>query len=307
MPYQRTKQLALGVKAAFPGFVPPALATKIDKPPAGDRWLHEIKFDGYRVQLHIVNDDIKVFTRRGNDWTKRFRKVAADAYLINAKSAIIDGEIVVPAADGTTDFSVLQNELKGTSDKIVMVAFDLLYLNGQDVRKLPLFERKALLQKLIAKTAIQFSESFELDGREMFKHACKTGLEGVVSKVRDSRYPTDRTNDWVKVTCAQRETLPIAGFALDGNKWDGLYIGREQAGQLIYAGKVDHGFTPEFEKELRAKLKPLVRRTQPYAKKIAHRGIWVEPSLLAEVEYRAKSAEGKVRHPFYKGLREDLT
>src|ERR1700710_3221453 len=113
------------------------------------------------------------------------------------------------------------------------------------------FERKAILKKLIAKTAIQFSESFELDGREMFKHACRTGLEGVVSKVRDSRYPTDRTNDWVKVTCAQRETLPIAGFALDGNKWDGIYIGREKAGQLIYAGKVDHGFTPQSEKDLR--------------------------------------------------------
>jgi bifunctional non-homologous end joining protein LigD len=306
MAYQRTMPITLGVKAAFPGFIPPALATKIDKPPSGERWIHEIKFDGYRVQLHMANDDIKVFTRNGNDWTKRFRKVAADAYLINAKSAIIDGEIVVPTADGTTDFSVLQNELKGTSNKIVMVAFDLLYLNGQDIRKLPLLERKAILQKLIAKTAIQFSESFEIGGREMFKHACKTGLEGVVSKVRDSRYPTDRTNDWVKVTCAQRETLRIAGFALDGSKWDGLYIGREKAGQLIYAGKVDHGFTPEFEKELRARLKPLIRKTQPYAKKIAHRGIWVEPSLLAEIEYRAKSAEGKVRHPFYKGLREDL-
>jgi bifunctional non-homologous end joining protein LigD len=307
MAYQRTKPLTVGVKAAFPGFIPPALATKIDKPPTGERWIHEIKFDGYRVQLHIANDDIKVFTRRGNDWTKRFRKIAADAYLVNAGSAIIDGEVVVPAVDGTTDFSVLQNELKGRSTKIVMVAFDLLYLNGQDLRRLPLLERKALLKKLIAKTAIQFSESFELDGREMFKHACKTGLEGVVSKVRDSRYPTDRTNDWVKVTCAQRETLPIAGFALDGSKWDGIYVGREKAGQLIYAGKVDHGFTPESEKELRAKLKPLVRKTQPYAKKIAHRGIWVEPSLLAEIEYRAKSAEGKVRHPFYKGLREDLT
>jgi bifunctional non-homologous end joining protein LigD len=307
MAYQRTRPLTAGVKAAFPGFIPPALATKIDRPPTGERWIHEIKFDGYRIQLHIANDDIKVFTRRGNDWTKRFRKIAADAYLINARSAIIDGEVVVPAKDGTTDFSVLQNELKGRSDKIVMVAFDLLYLNGQDVRKLPLLERKALLQKLIAKTAIQFSESFELDGSEMFRHACRTGLEGVVSKVRDSRYPTDRTNDWVKVTCAQRETLPIAGFALDGNKWDGIYVGREKAGRLIYAGKVDHGFTPESEKELRAKLKPLVRRTQPYAKKIAHRGIWVEPSLLAEIEYRTKSAEGKVRHPFYKGLREDLT
>jgi bifunctional non-homologous end joining protein LigD len=306
MAFQRTKPPSIGVNAPFPGFIPPALASKISKVPSGDRWIHEIKFDGYRVQLHIANEAAKVFTRRGNDWTKRFAKIAADAYLVNAGSAIIDGEVVVPAADGTTDFSVLQNELKGKSTKIVMVAFDLLYLNGQDLRKLPLLERKAVLRKLITKTAIQFSESFELDGRAMFKHACRTGLEGVVSKVRDSRYPTDRTNDWVKVTCAQRETLPIAGFALDGNKWDGIYIGRERAGQLIYAGKVDHGFTPQSEKDLRARLTPLIRKTQPYAKKIAHRGIWVEPSLLAEIEYRAKSAEGKVRHPFFKGIREDL-
>jgi bifunctional non-homologous end joining protein LigD len=306
MAFQRTKPAAIGTKAPFPGFIAPALASKIEKVPSGDRWLHEIKFDGYRVQLRIANDDIKVFTRRGYDWTNRFRKVAGDAYLINAGSAIIDGEVVVPAADGTTDFSVLQNELKGKSAKIVLVAFDLLYLNGRDLRKLPLVERKAVLKKLIEKTPIQFSESFELDGREMFRHACRVGLEGVVSKVRDSRYPSDRTNDWVKVTCAQRETLPIAGFALDGNKWDGIYVGREKAGQLIYAGKVDHGFTPETEKDLRARLKPLIRKTQPYAKKIAHRGIWVEPSLLAEIEYRAKSAVGKVRHPFFKGLREDL-
>jgi bifunctional non-homologous end joining protein LigD len=305
--FQRKKPPPIGIKAPFPGFIAPALATTMEKVPNGDRWIHEIKFDGYRVQLHIANDDIKVFTRRGNDWTTRFRKIAGDAYLINAGSAIIDGEVVVPAVDGTTDFSVLQNELKGKSTKIVMVAFDLLYLNGQDLRKLPLIERKSSLKKLLAKTAIQFSESFELDGREMFKHACQVGLEGVVSKVRDSRYPSERTNDWVKVTCVQRETLSIAGFALDGNKWDGIYVGREKAGQLIYAGKVDHGFTPQAEKELRAKLKPLIRKTQPYAKKIAHRGIWVEPSLLAEIEYRAKSSEGKVRHPFFKGLREDLT
>jgi bifunctional non-homologous end joining protein LigD len=306
MAFQRTKQAAIGTKAPFPGFIAPPLATKVDKVPNDARWLHEIKFDGYRVQLRMANDDIKIFTRRGNDWTKRFRKIAGDAYLINAGSAIIDGEVVVPAADGTTDFSVLQNELKGKSSRIVLVAFDLLYLNGRDLRKLPLVERKAILKKLIEKTAIQFSESFELDGREMFRHACRVGLEGVVSKVRDSRYPSDRTNDWVKVTCAQRETLQIAGFALDGNKWDGIYVGREKAGQLVYVGKVDHGFTPEAEKDLRARLKPLIRKTQPYAKKIAHRGIWVEPSLLAEIEYRAKSAEGKVRHPFFKGLREDL-
>lgn len=306
MAFQRKKSPAIGTKAPYPGFIAPALATQAEKVPRGDRWFHEIKFDGYRVQLHIVNEDRKVFTRRGNDWTKRFRKIANDAYLIDAGSAIIDGEVVVPGANGTTDFSVLQNELKGNSDKLVMVAFDLLYLNGRDLRKLPLLERKAVLKKLIAKSAIQFSESFELGGQEMYRHACKIGLEGVVSKVRDSRYSSARTRNWLKVTCAQRETLPIGGFALDGDKWDGIYIGREKGGKLVYAGKVDHGFTSQSEKDLRAKLKPLIRKTQPYAKKIAHRGIWVEPSLLAEIEYRAKSDEGKVRHPFFKGLREDL-
>jgi bifunctional non-homologous end joining protein LigD len=228
------------------------------------------------------------------------------AWRIKANSAVVDGEIVVPAADGTTDFSVLQNELKGKSTSVVLVAFDLLYLNGCDVRKLPLFQRKAELKKILAGTDIQFSESFAIDGREMFAHACKVGLEGVVSKVRDGAYPTGRTNDWVKKTCALRETLTIAGFALDGTKWDGLYVGRRKGDDLVYAGKVDHGFDKVSAADLQKRLKPLIRRTQPYAKRIGHRGIWVEPKLLAEIEYRAKSAEGRVRHPFFRGLRDDL-
>jgi bifunctional non-homologous end joining protein LigD len=304
--FQRKKPAAIGAKAPFPGFIEPALATSIEKAPSGDRWIHEIKFDGYRVQVHLANTEVKVFTRRGHDWTHRFKKIASDAWHISAGSAIIDGEVVAPAADGSTDFSVLQNELKGRSTKIVLVAFDLLYLNGFDLRKLPLVQRKALLKKIVDNTDIQFSESFEADGREMFKHACKTGLEGLVSKVQDSKYSSGRSNEWVKVACAQRETLPIAGFALDGNKWDGLYIGRRKGRDLIYAGKVDHGFDTESAKALRARLTPLIRKTQPYSKRIAHRGIWVEPELLAEIEYRAKSSEGKVRHPFFKGLREDL-
>jgi bifunctional non-homologous end joining protein LigD len=304
--FQRRKPAAIGEKKPFPGVIDPALATSIEKVPSGARWIHEIKFDGYRVQLHIANDDIKVFTRRSNDWTKRFRKIVADAYLISARSAIIDGEVVVPAADGSTDFSVLQNELRGKSRKIVMVAFDLLYLNGYDLRKLPLVDRKAHLKKLIAKTDIQFSESFEVDGPAMYRHACSVGLEGVISKVRDSSYRSGRGNDWVKKTCAQRETLTIAGFALDGNDWDGIYVGRRKGKDLIYAGKVDHGFDKTSAADLRKRLTPLIRRTQPYTKKIAHKGVWVEPELMAEIEYRAKSAEGKVRHPFFKGLREDL-
>src|SRR5216683_6914923 len=232
MPDPRPKPPAGSIKATFPGFIEPALATSIGKVPNGERWVHEIKFDGYRVQVRLRDAAVKVFTRRGNDCTKRFRKIAADAWHINAGSAIIDGEVVVPAEDGTTDFSVLQNELKRRSKKIVMVAFDLLYLNGYDLRKVPLFERKALLNKIITETDIQFSESFEVDGSEMYKHACKTGLEGVVSKVRDSQYVSGRINDWVKKTCAQRETLAIAGFALDGKKM-GWHVTRQAQGQRV--------------------------------------------------------------------------
>jgi len=145
--FQRKKPAAIGVKAPYPGFIEPELATSVDRVPSGARWIHEIKFDGYRVQVHLRDAVVKVFTRRGNDWTNRFRKIAADAWHINAGSAIIDGEVVVPAADGTTDFSVLQNELKGKSTKIVMVAFDVLYLNGRDLRGMPLYERKAVLKK----------------------------------------------------------------------------------------------------------------------------------------------------------------
>ncbi|WP_404535941.1 non-homologous end-joining DNA ligase [Bradyrhizobium ottawaense] len=306
MAFQRRKPAAIGVKAPFPGFVEPALASSIEKVPSGARWIHEIKLDGYRVQVHLANEAVKVFTRRGHDWTNRFKKVADDAWHIKAGSAIVDGEVVAPAADGTTDFSVLQNELKGRSTSIVLVAFDLLYLNGRDLRKLPLFQRKTELKKIIDGTEVQFSESFEMEGREMFAHACKIGLEGVVSKVRDSAYASGRGNNWVKKTCAQRETLTIAGFALDEGKWDGIYLGRRKGDDLVYAGKVDHGFDKASAADLQRRLKPLIRKTQPYAKRIAHKGIWVEPKLLAEVEYRAKSAEGKVRHPFFKGLREDL-
>jgi bifunctional non-homologous end joining protein LigD len=306
MPYPRSKPPAGGVKAIFPGFIVPALASSIERVRSGARWVHEIKFDGYRVQLHVANEGVRVFTRNGHDWTNRFKKIANEAFLISVASAIIDGEVVVPAPDGTTDFSVLQNQLRGKSDKIVMVAFDLLFLNGYDLRKMPLVERKALLKKLIAKTSIQYSESFEVDGPELFKHACGIGLEGVVSKVRDSKYASGRGNDWVKKTCAQRETLHIAGFAMKGSKFDGLYVGRRKGADWIYAGKVDHGFDNDIAKDLQARLKPLIRRVQPYTKKIAHRATWVEPTLLAEVEYRAKSAEDKVRHSVFKGIREDL-
>jgi len=306
MAHPRVRPPGAGVRAAFPGFIQPALATSITKPLLGDRWVHEVKFDGYRVQLHIVNDAIRIFTRRGHDWTNRFKKIAHDAWHLNVKSAIIDGEVIVPAADGVSDFAVLQRELRGNSDKLTLYAFDLLYLNGYDLRSAPLVERKALLRALLKDTGILFSESFETDGAAMFKSACKMGLEGIVSKRRDSRYHSGRSKDWVKVTCRQRETLPIVGYGVKDNRFDGLYLGRKQGNELIYAGKVDHGFSPTSAKDVRDRLTPLVQKTQAYSRKIKRRAIWVKPSLLAEIEYRAKSAEGKIRHPFFKGIREDL-
>ncbi|MCK1565186.1 non-homologous end-joining DNA ligase [Bradyrhizobium sp. 173] len=306
MASQRKKAVAIGVRVPYPGFIEPLLAEQVDRVPRGDRWLHEIKYDGYRAQLHIVGEDIKVYTRRGHDWTKRFRKIAEDAIPIAASSAIIDGEIVVPGEGGKTDFSQLQNSLRGGAQNIVMVAFDLLYLTGRDLRRVPLEDRKKALQELISEKPIQYSEHFEIDGAELYQRACQAGLEGIVSKVAGSPYVGGRGDYWVKTTCAHRETLAIAGFALDGTKWDGIFLGRRKGEDLIYAGKVDHGFDKASETELRKRLKPLIRKTQPYAKRVTHKGIWVEPKLLAEVEYRGKSAEGKVRHPFFKGLREDL-
>src|ERR1700752_261302 len=137
MSFQRKKPAAIGIKAPFPGFIEPALAISIEKVPSGRRWIHEIKFDGYRVQVHLANEAVRIFTRRGNDWTHRFKKVAHDAWHIKAASAVIDGEIVVPAVDGTTDFSVLQNELKGRSTKIVLVAFDLQRPRSAEAAALP--------------------------------------------------------------------------------------------------------------------------------------------------------------------------
>jgi bifunctional non-homologous end joining protein LigD len=170
------------------------------------------------------------------------------------------------------------------------------HFNGHDLRKLLVFERKALLKKIIAETDIQYSKRFEVDGGETFEHACSIGLEGVVSEVRDSKYKQVHIRADKRLG---RESLRATrdvddrGFALDGSKWDGLHLARRRGSDQVYAGKVDHGFDKDSAKELQSRLKPPIRTTKPYSKRIAHRGIWVEPSLLAEIEYRAKSAEGR--------------
>lgn len=166
--------------------------------------------------------------------------------------------MVVPAADGTTDFSVLQKVLRAgkPSDQLVMYAFDLLYLNGYDMRKAPLETRKSELAKLLKGSDILLSQSFEIDGAHMLKTACAMGLEGVVSKRRDSRYTSDRTDAWVKMTCQQRETLSIVGYAMKESRFGGLIVGRQDGNELIYAGKVDLDFTPGVVTDVRKRLAP---------------------------------------------------
>ncbi|QQN62818.1 non-homologous end-joining DNA ligase [Bradyrhizobium diazoefficiens] len=306
MALRREKRKTIGVKAPYPGFIEPVLAEEVDRVPRGERWIHEIKYDGYRAQLHLANKDIRIFTRNGLDWTRQFAKVAHDADLVNAKSAIIDGEIVVPGEGGKTDFATLQNSLKGNSSNIGMIAFDLLYLDGRDLRRVPLLERKAALKDLLTGTQIAYSEHFKVDGAELFRRVCAGELEGVVSKIADSPYGGLRGKYWVKTTCAHRETLAIGGFKIKNNRFDGIYVGRQQGDKLLYAGKVEHGFEDAAVEDLQRRLQTLVRKTQPFAKRIPNKAIWVEPRLNAEIEYRAKSANGHLRHPFFKGLREDL-
>ncbi|MET4426382.1 bifunctional non-homologous end joining protein LigD [Bradyrhizobium sp. JR18.2] len=306
MAFQRKKSEALGATAPFPGFIEPALASSVDRVPAGERWIHEIKFDGYRVQLHLANEAATVFTRRGHGWTKRFKKIANDAWHIKASSAIVDGEVVVPAADGGTDFSVLQNELKGTSTKIVLVAFDLLYLNGSDIRKVPLFERKAALKKIITGSEYSSARVLRSTGARCLPMPAKLG-----SKASSQRCATASTRSAAAIIGsikpapnARRSPSPASpSMRVSGMAF--ILIGARARSWFMPARSIT-GFDKISAAELRKKLQPLVRKTQPYAKRIAHKGIWVEPKLLAEIEYRAKSAEGKVRHPFFKRLREDL-
>jgi len=153
---------------------------------------------------------------------------------------------------------------------------------------------------------IEYSDDFDMDSAELYRRVCAGELEGVVSKIADSPYGGLRGNYWVKTTCAHRETLAIAGFKIKDNRFDGIYVGRQEGDKLLYAGKVEHGFEDAIVRDLERRLNKLVRKTQPFAKRIPNSGIWVEPRLNAEIEYRAKSANGHLRHPSFKGLREDL-
>jgi bifunctional non-homologous end joining protein LigD len=213
----------------FPKFIAPALATLRDRPPSGGAWVHEIKFDGYRLQVHLREVQARFYTRRGHDWTHRFKALQRPFWELPVDRAVIDGEVVVLTPAGLSDFGALEDELgAGRSDRFTFFAFDLRYLNSRD-RSCALIDRKRVLEALIGELTgpLRYSRHLEVDGVRMYADACKLELEGIVSKRKESRYSSGRTANWTKVTCRTRETFIVAGIAYNaGNKFDGIYPAR---------------------------------------------------------------------------------
>ena len=304
------RQIQGAKPAPFPGFIAPSLATLSLRPKSGDPWVHEIKYDGYRLQLHVREGNIRLFTRRGYDWTPRFELIAEAAWHLKTYGAVIDGEVIVQTDDGRSDFHELERDLgAGRSDRFIYYGFDLLYLDGLDLREATLLDRKEVLAELLsdAPQPIRLSEHLEADGAEVFKSACAMQLEGIVSKKKDGRYRSGRNETWVKATCRHRETFVVAGWAEKKGKFDGVYLGRNNEGELVYAGKLETGFSEEDKKNLMARLRPLVTKKQPInAPRSFPKARWVQPSVLVDVAFRGKTGDGLLRHPSYQGVREDL-
>ncbi len=303
-------------KDPFPGFVPPALATLKPNPPQGPQWLHEIKFDGYRLEAQLRAGKVRLLTRSGQDWTEKFAGAVTEALAaLPVRAAILDGELVVEGANGASDFPALQADLSaGRRDRFRYYVFDLLYLEGRDLRAQPLAERRAALARLLdgAPDALRVSEAFEADGEVVLSHACRLSLEGLVSKRRDGGYPAGRTGAWIKSKCSSRQEFVIAGFVPSTVARDmvgSLALGYWQDGALVYAGRVGTGFSNAVARDLHARLAPLARKSPPFAGKLdadARRGVtWVKPELVAEVEFRAWTADHILRHASFRGLRED--
>ncbi len=302
---KRTKSPAIygATLAAMPGFIKPQLATLKSKAPKGPQWLHEIKYDGYRVQIHLNKGKKKVFTRNGLDWTKRFSVIAGALDLRG--QAIIDGEVVV-IKDGRTNFSELQAELAaGHQDRLVFYAFDLLYLNGSDLRGVRQVERKAALEHLLKgiEAPVVYSEHLVGDGQEMFEHAAKLNWEGIVSKNADAPYRSDRNDAWLKIKTVQKGKFPVIGFVKDPTGVAALYLGKREGKDLVYMGKVGTGWSRTVSSQIRNQLDTVVSPKSKLTKPIKKpKATWVEPAFAAEVEFRDITSEGLLRQSSFKGL-----
>jgi bifunctional non-homologous end joining protein LigD len=292
------------------------LALLVDEPPGGDGWLHEVKYDGYRIGCAIAGGEVTLWSRRAKDWTAHFPEVADAARRLPARSALLDGEVAVLLPDGRTSFQALQNAFAGPGrGSLAYFAFDLLHLDGEDVAQLPLEDRKAALRRLLGDGAgiVRYAPHVVGGGEAAFREACRLGLEGIVSKRRGEPYRPGRGASWVKTKCVLRQELVVGGFTdPEGAARDGigaLLVGTFEGRELRFAGKVGTGFTNAGARALRARLAPLATAecpfTPPPAGRPARNAHWVRPELVCEVAFTEWTADGRIRHPSFQGLRED--
>jgi bifunctional non-homologous end joining protein LigD len=301
----------------LPSFIAPCLATLVDEPPEGDGWVHEIKLDGYRLQARIDGRTVHLLTRSGLDWTARFPSLAKALSKLKLQSAVIDGEAVVLDDGGVTSFAKLVASLDaGRSDDMTFVAFDLLYLNGVDIRDALLAARKDLLQAIVARTSepdrLRYSAHLTQAGRDVLEGACRLGLEGIISKRIDRPYRSGRGRDWLKSKCIQTDEFVIGGYVastVDARAVGALALGTFEGGKFVYAGRVGTGFTHAIARAVWKKLQPLRATASPFSRPLTalqRRGVtWVAPDLVAQIAYRGWTGDALLRHAAFKGLRED--
>ncbi|MBL8545074.1 MAG: DNA ligase D [Hyphomonadaceae bacterium] len=302
-------------KAAKPpkwAFVEPALATRVEKAPESDAWIHEIKYDGYRIQAAVSGDSVRLYTRTGLDWTGKFQSIADALAALNLKDVLLDGEVAVAQASGKTDFSALQKSLEsGVAKGVSYFVFDLLADGAKDLRKTPLSERKARLDRLLAKAKapVRVSPHFEGNGPAVLAAFRDQGLEGVVSKKASSTYQSGRTNSWLKVKLINEQEFVIVGYqpSLKGRAFAALMMADRVDGKLVYRGNVGTGFNDRTLASLYEKLTTLERAKPALTvPRLAAKGAkWVEPKLVAQVKFAEFTSEGAIRHGVFLGLRGD--